>query len=104
MQGYYAKKKGLGMNIDLIRGIFYGVVFTVFIGFVRDQMKKARGTIEKRNKPLDTFPDAAQPHLTPAKIVRESIWARIKWFLWLLLLIFVCGIFAIFLQGELTIG
>ena len=92
------------MNFNFIKGFLYGAVFIVFIGLIWGQMSKARNTIKKRNKPLDTFPEADQPNLTPAKIVRKSLWAMFAWIFWLLILAAFILLMAVIVEGELMGG
>jgi len=77
------------MDINFIRGLFYGVTITAIIGFVLGRMGKAMGTFKQRNKPLDMFPDAIQPKTTPAKIVRQSTQAIFAWAFWFLVLLVI---------------
>jgi hypothetical protein len=92
------------MSIDFIRGFFYGVVFTVVVGFIWDKISNAKRTISDRNKPLDKFSDAQQPSLTPARIVRKSLFAMLSLAIWYILLIAVCIVLiAVALQWEMII-
>lgn len=75
------------MNANYVSGFAHGFIAAVIICYVVGRMSKASGTIKRRRKPLDTFPDAAQPHLTPAKIVRESTLAMLAWLFWLIILV-----------------
>ena len=97
-------ERGLGMNINFIRGFLYGAIFIVIIGLIVGRMKRAKGTIKQRNQTLDKFSDASQPNLTPAKIVLKSTLATIAWFLWFLALIGFIILMAIAVQGELMGG
>jgi len=89
---------------NFIKGFIYGATFIVFIGLILGRMKKARSTIKQRNKPLNKFPEADQPNLTPAKIVRKSVWAVFEWIFWILVLTAFVVLMAIIVQGELTGG
>lgn len=75
------------MDTTYISGFVHGFFAAVVIGYIVGRMSKASSTIKQRSKPLDTFPDAAQPKLTPAGIVWKSTLAMFTWFFWLLVLI-----------------
>jgi hypothetical protein len=68
-------------------GFVYGFVSAGFIGFVFGQIQKAKGSIGQRNRPLDTFPDASQPKMTAASIVRKSIISMFACLFWILILV-----------------
>jgi hypothetical protein len=83
-----SKKKGFDMESNFALGFICGFVSAGIIGFIWGQIGKASSTIKQRNRPLDTFPDASQPHLTPAGIVWKSTKARVMWVFWVFVLLF----------------
>jgi hypothetical protein len=54
------------------RGFAIGFLAAGIIGFILVQIRANRAKMGMMYKPLDTFPDAAQPHLTPIGIVRKG--------------------------------
>jgi len=91
------------MDTTYISGFIQGVIAALIIGFVLRRMSKASSTMKQRNKPLDTFPDAAQPKLTPAGIVWKSTLAMLQWFFWLIILLVFIAAMLWSLRGVLMI-
>ena len=77
------------MEVNFIRGLLYGIVIAVTIGYILGRMGKAKSAISRKDKKLDTFGDASHSVLTPAKIVRESFTAMLQWLFWFLVLLIV---------------
>ena len=72
---------------DFTYGYVYGFVSAGIIGFIMGRVREARGKMGQRNRPLDTFPDASQPKMTAADIVRNSILSMFTCIFWVLVLI-----------------
>ena len=71
------------------QGIFnfgwqYGLVWAFVFGFTLRRIGDARRARGARNRPLNTFPDAAQPGLTPHNIVRGSRLATVAFVFWII--------------------
>ncbi|MBT3187805.1 MAG: hypothetical protein HN736_01250 [Anaerolineae bacterium] len=76
------------MGTDIfLHGFLLGIGSAFVFGFLSKRVQGYRGKIGKKNKPFDTFPDAAQPKLTSAKVYRESSWARIWLVFWFIVLL-----------------
>jgi hypothetical protein len=74
-------------NDIFLHGFLLGFCSAGVVLFLLKRVQGYRGAIGKKNKPFDTFPDAAQPKLTSAKVYRESWWARIWLVFWFIALI-----------------
>ena len=71
------------------QGIFdygwqYGLVWAFVFGFTLRRIRDARAAMGARNRPLDTFPDAAQPRSTPINIVRNSRRGVVFFIFWII--------------------
>jgi len=62
----------------------YGLVWAFVFGFTLGRIRGARAAMGARNRPLATFPDAAQPGLTPHNIVRNSRRAGVAFIFWII--------------------
>jgi len=81
------------MDNDFSLGLIYGGIATGIICFILGRIREAMKKMGDRNRPLDTFPDAAQPRLTPAGIVRKSTLAMFSCVFWIIILVVVVVIF-----------
>jgi hypothetical protein len=79
------------MSPELCRGIVYGFILAGIIGFLLNRIRHARARTGQMRQPLDTFPDAAQPGLTPLGIVRKGTCSMFACAFWLVLLLVVLG-------------
>ncbi len=69
-------------------GIMFGIISAGILGIIFSKIRETRTKMGARNRPLDTFPDAAQPKLTAAKIVGGSIFSMFSCaFWWIVLLV-----------------
>jgi hypothetical protein len=68
-------------------GFVYGLMVGGILGYILSNIRAARTKMGTKNRPLDSFPDAIQPNLTPAKIVRNSRMAMFSCIFWFGLLI-----------------
>lgn len=74
------------MKEVFLTGYVIGFLSAGFIGVLIGRIRFNRTRMGERRRPLDTFPDALQPNLTPIGIVRRSIGAMVS-----------CLIFVVFL-------
>jgi hypothetical protein len=74
-------------------GFLFGILAAGFLGLVLVQIREARMRMGRQYQSLDTFPDAFQPHLTPAGIVRSSIAAMFTCLFWVAVLLVASYIF-----------
>ena len=82
------------MGVDIFNhGLVFGFVSAIVFCLTRDQIKANSAKMKARNRPLDTFPDAAQGNLTVAKIHRQSRVGRILHLLWIVVLLVEIVIF-----------
>ncbi len=70
-------------NNGLVFGLISGFIFCLTL----KKFFESRRNIGARNRPLNTFPDAAQGNLTAAKINRQSRMGKISIVFWLFILI-----------------
>jgi hypothetical protein len=85
-------------------GSVFGFIVAWIIGVILGQIRGAQTRMEAQDRALDGFPDARQPTLTPAGIVRDSHeaqWAAIGWTLMLIIFVtaLVAGVYFFALQG-----
>jgi len=83
-------------------GCQYGFIWAFVLGFTFDRIRANRAAMRARNRPLDTFPDAAQPGSTPGTIVRNSRRAGFLYIFWIIMLIVELIVFwqyTLYLQG-----
>jgi hypothetical protein len=67
-------------------GALCALVAALIVGFIGGQIREAR-LKQRADRPLDTFPDASQPDLTPARICREHQEAAASQLFWTIILI-----------------
>jgi hypothetical protein len=79
-------------NGTFCAGTLLGFVVAGIIGLILDRIREARGRARAQDRPLDTFPDATQPNLTPAGIVRTSQEAQFTLIALILILIIFLGL------------
>ncbi len=88
---------GDGQSIFCV-GATYGLFIAILFGGISRQIRDNRTKMKAQYRPLDTFPDAAQPNLTPKGIVRSSLWGTLGCIFWI-------GVFggALFVVYALTV-
>jgi high-affinity Fe2+/Pb2+ permease len=79
-------------NGTFCAGTLLGFVAAGIIGLILDRIREARGRARAQDRPLDTFPDAMQPNLTPVGVVRASQQAQFTLIAWILILIIFVGL------------
>lgn len=76
-------------------GIVYGFIAGGIIGLTFHQIREARTKMGLKNRPLDNFPDAAQPKLTSSGVVSTSQQATARYVMWMFfLIVFVMAVIA----------
>lgn len=68
-----------------------GFILATTLGIISQQILQLGGAVNAPNRPMSTFPDAAQPHLTSRGIVSAGYQALFRRFLYTLLLWVVIG-------------
>ncbi|MBT3313852.1 MAG: hypothetical protein HN390_04485 [Anaerolineae bacterium] len=82
------------MGVDIFNyGLVFGFVSAIVFYFTLRQISANRGRIGARNRPLNTFPDAAQENITAAQINRQSRVGRILHLFWIVVFIVEIVIF-----------
>jgi hypothetical protein len=69
-------------------GVIYGAIAAGVLGFILVQIRAARKESRNMYRTLDTWSDAQQPHLTPAKIVNRSVLSTLGCAFWLVMFFF----------------
>lgn len=77
------------MQDTFVCGLMYGFFAAGIIGFILNQIRSASREMGASHRPLDTFPDSAQPNLTASKIYWKSFFASISCVIWVIILIIV---------------
>ena len=72
---------------QILCGIGYGFIAAGILGFILVQLRASRIRMGQANRPLDAFPDASQPGLTPAGIVWSSRFGMFTCILWAIIFI-----------------
>jgi hypothetical protein len=80
-------EEGKKMQNCFTWGFFCGFASAVVLGLIWSRIQNAGGSIGKINKALDTFPDAIQPKMTAASIVKKSIISMFACLFWILILV-----------------
>ena len=81
------------MQPEQVQWFFIWFVCAGIIGFLFNRIRVANASFGQRNRPLDTFPDAAQPGLSSARIVRRSFGGLLSCIFWLMILVgFIVGL------------
>jgi hypothetical protein len=87
-------------------GLRYGLVCAFVFGFTLRRIRDSRTAMGARNRPLDTFPDAAQPGSTPITIVRNSRRAAVFFVFWVIAFaieLIVFWQYTLYLQGYFAV-
>jgi nitrate reductase gamma subunit len=77
------------MQNNFYNGLVFGFIAAGLIGLILNRIREARARMGQRNRPLNTFPDAIQPRMTPASIVRNSLLATFSCVFWIIVLVVV---------------
>ena len=80
------------MSPELCRGVIYGFILAGIIGFLLNRIREGRASAKRMRQPLDTFPDAFQPRMTPIGIVLKGLIGILACSFWLFVLLVVLGI------------
>lgn len=80
-----------------LSGVFCGLGIAGIIGTIAARIREARTRAAHQGRPLDNFPDSAQPKLTPVGIVSDSRAAQWEMVVWWLVLI---GFISLLLYGA----
>jgi hypothetical protein len=76
-------------------GTMYGLIVGGIIGLTLHQIREARTKMGLKNRPLDNFPDAAQPQMTSSGVVNTSQQATVRYVMWtFFLIVFVVAVIA----------
>jgi hypothetical protein len=83
-----------GVKNSFCWGAAYGFIAAGLISLVFHQIREARLKTGLKNLALDKFPDAAQPGMTSAGVVKTSKQAALAFIMWSLVLVTVIGLVA----------
>jgi hypothetical protein len=72
-------------------GFFYGAFASGLIALFLNKIREARVKSGLRDRSLNNFPDAAQPNMTSAGVVKTSRQAIVSLFVWGFVLAFFVG-------------
>lgn len=61
-----------GLDGKFICGAIYGFIAAGILGYILGNIRSSRTQYNAQYRPLDTYPDAAQPNLNAARIVAGS--------------------------------
>ena len=89
----------MGLEIFL-SGFWFGFISCIVFCFTLGRISRNRGRRGERNRPLDTFPDAAQSDLNAAQIFRRSRRAWLFFIFWILVLAIEVLVFALMFERR----
>jgi len=70
-------------------GLVYGFIAAGIIATVLGHIREARVKMGLKNRPLNNFPDAAQPGMTSSGVVNTSQQAMFRYVMWTIALIVI---------------